>query len=176
MHRLGVGLDSRLARIIALSVFAILIVGWVVAAVALTGASAGRPGTPFNLSSRLAADYANDGGEQISSLRISVVADLLREMGFSIENGSVLDDLDSPVPTATARNFAGDPPFTATVTSSHVPSETPLPSETATNTPRPLPTKHRNQQTLTNRHPLRLREIPNHRRYPADRSLHPQMR
>jgi hypothetical protein len=134
-------LDSRLARIIALSVFAILIVGWVVAAVALTGASAGRPGTPFNLSSRLAADYASDGGERVSSLRISIVADLLRELGFSIEDGSVLDDLDSPVPTATARNFAGDPPFTATVAPSQVPSETPIPTETATNTPRPLPTK-----------------------------------
>ena len=56
-------MDLRLARWIALSVFAIRIVGWVLAAVALTGASAGRPGTPFNLSSRLAADYANDGGE-----------------------------------------------------------------------------------------------------------------
>lgn len=133
-------MDSHLARIIALSVFAVLIVGWVVAAVALTGASAGRPGTPFNLSSRLAADYASDGGERVSSLRISTVAELLRELGFSIEDGSVLDDLNSPVPTATARNFAGDAPFTATVTPSHVPSETPLPTETATNTPLPLPT------------------------------------
>ena len=36
------------------------------AAVTLTGASAGRPGTPFNLSSRLAADYASDGGARVS--------------------------------------------------------------------------------------------------------------
>ena len=134
-------MDSRLARIIALSVFAILIVGWVVAAVALTGASAGRPGTPFNLSSRLAADYASDDGGRVSSLRISVIADLLQELGFSIEDGSVLDDLDSPVPTATARNFAENPPFTATQAPSNVPSETPSPTETVTKTPRPLPTK-----------------------------------
>ena len=134
-------MDSRLARWIALSVFAILIVGWVLAAVALSGASAGRPGFPFNLSSRLKADYNSDGGEQISSLRISIVADLLRDLGISIEEGSILDDLDSPVPTATARNFAGDPPFTATVTPSDVPTETPLPTATPTKTPRPLPTK-----------------------------------
>ena len=56
-------MDLRLARWIALSVFAILIGGWVLAAVALTGASAGRLETPFNLSSRLAEEYANDGGE-----------------------------------------------------------------------------------------------------------------
>ncbi|MFV1859089.1 MAG: hypothetical protein ACC647_07030, partial [Anaerolineales bacterium] len=109
-------MDSRLARWIALSVFAILIVGWVLAAVHLTGASAGRPGLRFNLSSKLAADYAADGGERISSLRISIVADWLRDLGIPIEDGSILADLDSPVPTATARNFAGDPPFTATVT------------------------------------------------------------
>ena len=133
-------MDSRLARWIALFIFAILIVGWVLAAVALTGASAGRPGTPFNLSSRLAANYATDGGQRVSSLRISIVSDLLRDLGFSIEEGSVLDDLDSPVPTATARNFAGDPPFTATVTPSQVSTETPLPTETSTGTPRPKPT------------------------------------
>jgi len=68
------------------------------------------------------------------------LSDLLRDLGFSIEDGSVLDELDSPVPTATARNFAGDPPFTATALPSHVPSETALPTETATNTPRPKPT------------------------------------
>ena len=145
-------MDSLLAWIIALSVFAILIVGWVLAAVALTGTSAGRPGTPFNLSSRLAADYASDGGERVSSLRISIVADLLRDLGFSIEDGSVLDELDSQVPTATARNFAGDPPFTATALPSHVPSETALPTETATNTPRPKPT-NTHEPTDTNEPP-----------------------
>ena len=134
-------MDSRLTRWIALSVFAMLIVGWVLAAIALTGASAGRPGFPFNLRSRLKADYAADGGEQISSLRISIVADLLRDLGISIEEGSILDDLDSPVPTATARNFAGDPPFTATVTPSAIPTETSIPTATLTNTPRPRPTK-----------------------------------
>lgn len=44
-------MDSRLARWIALSVFAILIVGWVLAAVALTGASAGSSRLPTNRAS-----------------------------------------------------------------------------------------------------------------------------
>ena len=78
-------MDSRLARWIALLVFAILIVGWVLAAVYLTGASARRPGFPYKLSSKLAANYTADGGEKISSLRISIVADSLRDLGIPIE-------------------------------------------------------------------------------------------
>ena len=110
-------MDSHHAHWIALLVFAILIVGWVLAAVYLTGASARRPGFPYNFSSKLAANYAADGGEKISSLCISIVADLLRDLGLPIEQASVRDDLDSPVPTATARNFAGDPPFAVFVAS-----------------------------------------------------------
>ena len=83
-------MDSRLARWIALSIFAILIVGWVLAAVTLTCASAGRPGIPFNLSSRLAVDYATDRGKRFSSLRISIVFDLLRDLWIPIEDGSLL--------------------------------------------------------------------------------------
>ncbi|MEK6587908.1 MAG: hypothetical protein AABY97_03605, partial [Chloroflexota bacterium] len=72
-------MDSRLARWLALSIFAILIAGWFAAALHLTGASAGRPGFPFNLRSNLAADYGADQGHgRISSLRISVIADFLR--------------------------------------------------------------------------------------------------
>ena len=110
-------MDSRLAHWIALLVFAILIVGWVLAAVYLTGASARRPGFPYNFSSKLAANYAADGGEKISSLRISIVADLLRDLGIPVEQASILDELDSPVPTATARNFSGDPPLAVFVAS-----------------------------------------------------------
>jgi hypothetical protein len=134
-------LDSRYARWFALSIFAILIAGWVAAALHLTGASAGRPGFPFNLQSRLAADYGADSGDRISSLRISIISDFLRDLGFGDSESSVLSDLDSPVPTATARNFEGDPPFTPTVTPSPVPTETALPPETPTSTPKPLPSK-----------------------------------
>jgi hypothetical protein len=83
-------LDSSLARWIAFSVFPILIVGWVPAAVALTGASTERPGTPFNLSSRLATDYATDGGQRISSLRNLILDDLLRDLWIPVEDGSLL--------------------------------------------------------------------------------------
>jgi hypothetical protein len=136
-------LDSRYARWFALSIFAILIAVWVAAALHLTGASAGRSGFPFNLQSRLAADYGADRGDRISSLRISIITDFLRDLGFGDSGSSILGDLDDPVPTATARNFEGDPPFTPTATRTSIPTHTPLPTdtETQTSTPTPLPSK-----------------------------------
>ena len=133
-------MDSRLARWLTLSIFAILIAGWFAAALNLTGASAGRPGFPFNLRSNLAADYGADQGHgRISSLRISVIADFLRDLGFGGNDPDLLAGLDSPVPTATARNFEGDPPYTATAAPSATPTDTEVP--TSTSTPKPLPTK-----------------------------------
>jgi len=132
-------LDSRLARWLALTAFAVLIAGWFAAALHLTGASAGQPGFPLNLRSNLAADYGADPkAGRITSLRISIIGDLLRDLGIGGDDSGLLDGLDSPVPTATARNFQGDPPFTATVTPSPTPTITPSP--TSTSTPKP-PTK-----------------------------------
>lgn len=132
-------MDSRLARWLALTAFAVLIAGWFAAALHLTGASAGRPGFPFDLRSNLAADYGADPeAGRITSLRISIIADLLKDLGFGGDDSELLAGLDSPVPTATARNFQGDPPFTATMTPSPTPTNTPLP--TSTSTPKP-PTK-----------------------------------
>ena len=132
-------LDSRLARWLALTAFAVLIAGWFAAALHLTGASAGQPGFPFNLRSNLAADYGADpGAGRITSLRISIIADWLKDLGFGEDDSELLAGLDSPVPTATARNFEGDPPFTATMTPSPTQTNTPLP--TSTSTPKP-PTK-----------------------------------
>jgi len=129
-------LDSRLARWLALTAFAVLIAGWFAAALHLTGASAGQPGFPFNLRSNLAADYgAGPEAGRITSLRISIISDLLKDLGFGGDDSGLLEGLDSPVPTATARNFQGDPPFTATVTPSPTPTITPSP--TPTSTPRP---------------------------------------
>ncbi len=134
---------SRAPRWLPIAVFAILIVGWVALALQLTGAAAGRPGFPFNLHSRLAADYGADRSGRISSLRISFVSDILQDLGFGADGAGsqLLGALDAPVPTATARNFAGDPPFTATVTPSNTPTDTPQPTATptATRTPTPIP-------------------------------------
>lgn len=132
-------MDSRHARWLALTAFAVLIAGWFAAALHLTGASAGQPGFPFNLRSNLAADYGADPeAGRITSLRISIITDLLKDLGFGGDDSGLLEGLDSPVPTATARNFEGDPPFTATVTPSPTPTLTPSP--TSTSTPKP-PTK-----------------------------------
>ena len=48
--------------------------------------------------------------------------------------------MKSPVPTATARDFQGAKPFTATPTVTPVPTETPTPTPTNTCTPRPTAT------------------------------------
>ena len=140
-------MDSRLARWLALTAFAVLIAGWFAAALHLTGASAGQPGFPFNLRSNLAADYgAGPEAGRITSLRISIISDLLKDLGFGGDDSDLLEELDSPVPTATARNFQGDPPFTATVTPSPTPTITPSPTPTSTprpptRTPKPTDTK-----------------------------------
>jgi hypothetical protein len=149
-------LDSRLARWLALVAFAALIAGWFAAALYLTGASAGEPGSRFNLRSNLAADYGPDEGRRITSLRISIIGDWLRDLGIGGEGSELLSGLDEPVPTATARNFEGDPPFTATVT----PSATPTATPTATLTPTPKPPTKTPKPTDT--------ELPEPTELPAD--------
>jgi hypothetical protein len=125
-------------------ILGILILIWAAAAVVLNTASA--EGLPFSLRlrSRLSADYSVDKSGPLKALNFSIIGDLLRDLGLTDDEAeagevSVRLALNDPVPTATARNFAGDPPFTATPTRTSIPTETPEPSATATRTP--LPTK-----------------------------------
>ena len=87
-------MDSRYTRWLALFVFALLIVGWVAAALHLANASAGTTGLSTNLNSRLTANYGSDGAGRFSSLRLSIVTDFLRDLGFNIEEESVTGDMD----------------------------------------------------------------------------------
>lgn len=141
----------RLAGILA--VFAVLLVLWVVVALQLTGAAASPLGLPFSFASNLRADYGEDGkGSPMGSLRLAIVGDLMRDLGFSDPEADAHEDemiaaMKTPVPTATKLNFAGDDPFTPTPThtftptNTATPTETPTPTATRTRVPTKTPTK-----------------------------------
>jgi hypothetical protein len=132
-----------------LAVFLLLVVVWVVAVLQLSPAAAGERRLGVALRSGLAADYS---GETVSrvvrALRISVVEDLMRDLGMSDEEAdeaaqAVKASMDLPVPTATARDFSGEHPHTATPTKTPLPTATALPTKTLTPRPTrtPEPTK-----------------------------------
>lgn len=141
----------RLAGILA--VFAVLLVLWVVVALQLTGAAASPLGLPLSFNSNLRADYGEDGkGSPMGSLRLAIVSDLMRDLGFSDPEAGAHEDqmaeaMKTPVPTATSLNFAGDDPFTPTPThtftptNTSTPTETPTPTATRTRVPTRTPTK-----------------------------------
>lgn len=130
----------------ALGLFLGLWVLWVTAAYVLNVASA--EGFPFSLQvgSRLNADYSAEGGESVGAFRLSIVGEALHDEGLSPEqvgeqSEALKEALNSPVPTATARDFDGEDPFTPTPTFTPVPTETSTPTLTYTPTKTPLPTK-----------------------------------
>ncbi len=110
----------------------------------LSPASAGAGALQLRLRSNLAADYtAAPMMRMLRTLRLTVMEDVMRDMGMTDEEASaemraMAALLESPVPTATARSLMGEAPFTPTATRTPVPTDTPEP--TATSTPRPRPT------------------------------------
>ena len=144
--------EGRLWIVAAVLLVMVLVVFWVVAAVQLAAAAAGP--VPFHLSlrSNLGADYGQDPpGRQFGWLRVSIVGDVLRDLGLGGPDSDSREDalelaMAGEVPTATALNFEGDPPNTATPsktpqpTRTHTYTPTATPTSTATNTPRPTKT------------------------------------
>ncbi len=118
-------------------------------ALVLVPASAG--GLPFSwkIRSNLSADYRY--GETTASLgifRLSIIGDVLRDMGLGDKEATQRENvmklvMEASVPTATAFDFEGNPPLTATPTYTATPTNTPTstPTSTATNTPRPTATR-----------------------------------
>ncbi len=109
--------------------------------------AAAGPGLAEALRSRLVADYSSDGGVRFGALQFSILEDLLEEVGLSPreadeESERIRLTLAASIPTATALNFAGDPPFTGTPspTPTNTPTFTPSPTPTATFTPPPTNT------------------------------------
>jgi hypothetical protein len=128
----------------ALSIFLILMVLWIAAAFVLNSAAAGTISLPLNLQTRLQADYGDDPGMgPLGVFRLAIVGEAMRDQGIPTEeveaqSSHFKESMDDPVPTATARNFEGDDPFTATPTHTNTPTKTFTP--TVTNTPTPRPT------------------------------------
>ncbi len=131
----------------AFALFLALLGIWGLAVLALQPAEAGPFSLGLSLRSRLQADYSPDPlGQRIASLRLTIVEDFMRDLGLSPqaaaeERQAVEAAMSQPVPTATARDFAGSAPFTATAVPTATPTDTPVP------TPTPLPTRPRPTRT-----------------------------
>ncbi len=137
----------------AATVFATLLVVWGAAAFFLSTASAQELPLSMRLDSLLDADYSaeSSGGSILGAFKLSIVGDVLRDEGRSSEEASDQSDLvklalESPIPTATALNFQGEAPYTAT------PSKTPVLTKTAepTKTPKPTSTPKPTEKPTTN--------------------------
>ncbi len=131
----------------AFALFLALLGLWVVAVLALQPAEAGPLSLSFDLRSRLRADYSPDPlGQRIASLRLTIVDDVLRDLGLSpqaaeAERQALEAAMSQPVPTATARDFAGSAPFTATASATATATETPVPTPTPIPPRTPRPTR-----------------------------------
>jgi hypothetical protein len=137
---------------------------WILAVILLDPAGASAFRLDLGLGSRLRADYSADPlGRRIGVLRLSIVEDVMRDLGMTDEEAEgqradVEVALGQAVPTATARDFEGSAPFTATPsatatpTITRTPTHTPTATETPTNTPRPTRTPTRTR-TRTPRPP-----------------------
>jgi hypothetical protein len=101
----------------------------------------------MKLRSRLEADYQLESfADHLSPLRISIVSDVYQDQVLSVEEiaaieNRLIESLQSPVPTATARDFEGSLPFTATATNTNTPTSTSTSTPTSTPTRTPLPTR-----------------------------------
>jgi cytoskeletal protein RodZ len=132
--------SSRRWILVALLVFLLCLVLWIVAALILNIAFAESLPFSLGLRSKLAANYSPD--EFVGSLgvfRLSIIDEVLLDRGVPPEeveeqSEKIKEAMSSPVPTATARDFKGNAPFTST------PTEPPTASITATPTETPTPT------------------------------------
>jgi hypothetical protein len=95
----------------------------------------------FRVKSDLKADYSGEkAGGFLGAFKLSIISDALTDLGLSPgDAGEAQTALEvamlDPVPTATARNFAGDPPYTATPGPTKPPKETDTPDPTKTDVP-----------------------------------------
>ena len=138
---------SRRWLVGAVALFLVLMVVWVAAAVRISASAAAPSSLMSSLRSRLSANYAPDaGGSSVRSLRLSIFQEVMQDLGLSgdeaaAESRRIEAGMQGPVPTATARDFDGAEPLTATPTKTPIPTHTPTPTATSTRTPRPTQTK-----------------------------------
>jgi hypothetical protein len=134
--------SGRRWLIAAVGLFLFLLVGWVLLALQLNSALAGP--LPFGpgLMSKLSADYrADEGGRSVALISLSILNDAMVALGLTEDEAAAAHEsmelaMSQPVPTATAMDFDGAAPFTATPTITKTPRPTNAPSATPTNTRR----------------------------------------
>jgi hypothetical protein len=135
--------SGRRWLIAAVGLFAFLLVGWVLLALQLNSALAGPLPYGPGLMSRLRADYrADEGGRSVALISLSILEEAMQAMGLTEDEAVVVHEsmeraMSQPVPTATAMDFEGAAPYTATPTITPTPLPTDTPEPTATNTRRP---------------------------------------
>jgi hypothetical protein len=149
----------------AFGLFGFLLIVWVAAAVLLNIISA--EGLPFNLGfrSRLGADYNPDSVPgPFGVFRMSIIGDALKDRGVPPSDAdnqeeSVVNSLNTPVATATARDFHGEPPYTSTPTQTltptfpFTPTITPTTTITRTLQPTKIPTRTQTQKPIPSKTP-----------------------
>jgi hypothetical protein len=127
----------------AIGIFLSLLAIWIASALLLSVAFAQGNPFPMGLSSNLAANYGQEESDvSFGPIKLSILQEALVDLGLSSDEANekaneTIAGLDDPVPTATALDFDGNAPFTATPTDTPVPTETPIPTVTPTNTARP---------------------------------------
>jgi hypothetical protein len=127
----------------AVALFLLLLGGWIVLALQLTTALAGP--LPFGprLMSNLRADYgADERGRPVGVISLSILEPAMEALGLTDDEAQAAHDsmelaMSQPVPTATAMDFEGAAPYTATPTKTFTPLPTEAPTATPTNTRRP---------------------------------------
>ncbi len=109
-------------------------------------ASAGSLRFGVNMRSNMAADYSGRDADQVGFLRLTIFQEFFRDLGLNPleaeeQARQIEATLDGVVPTATALNFDGDAPLTATPTATPIPTDTPTPLPTATTRPSSTPSR-----------------------------------
>jgi hypothetical protein len=136
----------------AVALFLVLMVVWVAAAVRISASAAAPSSLMSSLRSRLSANYAPDaGGSSVRSLRLSIFQEVMQDLGLSddeavAESRRIVAGMQGPVPTATARDFEGAQPLTATPTKTPVP-----PHRLQQESRRDTPSRRRADQDATHR-------------------------
>jgi len=146
-------LREQKSLLASLLVFLAGLVVWMVVVSGLEPVFAAPGHVSADLNSQLSADYGQEettGSFRMISLSIvqEVFKDLTSPGADDEENAAALEEIEQSmqgqVQTATAVNFAGDPPPTLTYTprptSTNTPRPTATPSLTPTNTKTPVPT------------------------------------
>lgn len=141
----------------------LVLVVWAAAVLFINPAEARGYPLSFQLQSRLQADYSSDGRGVVPVFRLSILGEALQDLGltsFAAEEQAeeLRSSYDDPVPTATARNFEGEAPYTATPT--HTPTSTATPTVTPTATPTSTPRPTNTPIPTTTRTPKPATPVP----------------